>query len=120
MNFEDCLFDAVVDRAALQHNTVSRASKIVSEIYRVLKPDGCFYSTITSQDHKLFFKGKYLGDGAFFDESNEGVRQFYSNHQIYELMSKNFEILEWRKIDDFNVIKNSRTAIIHHLGCKKR
>jgi ubiquinone/menaquinone biosynthesis C-methylase UbiE len=117
LEFDNNYFDAVIERGgSLQCSTFDKGKKIVEEVYSVLKKNGYFYTTITSQDHN----GKYLGNGAFKNDDHDGIRQFYSNHQILELLSKNFKIIEWRKLEDYNVLKNTRTATIHHIGSQKK
>ena len=117
LDFEDQSFDAILDRAALQHNTYEGGKLIIEEVKRVLKKGGYYYLTATSEDHYLFNHGKSLGNGAFIDNEREGVRQFYSNAQIPELFANDVEIVKWHKIENINVLKNSRIGTIHHVGC---
>lgn len=119
MTFPDACFDAVIDRAALQQNTFSQCHRIVEQISRVLKPGGFFYLSAISQDHHLFGRGKDLGEGAYENEDEDGIRQFFSNSQIKALLSPKFEIIRWQKHENFDVLHNRRTATIHHLGCVK-
>lgn len=119
LKFEDSSFDAIIDRAALQHNTFDQCKIILLEISRVLKPGGFLYLSATSQDHHLYGKGKDLGNGAFYDKEREGIRQFFSNSQISELFSDKFKIVRWQKHENFDLLENKRLAVIHHLGCVK-
>ena len=117
--FDDGTFDSVIDRAALQHNRLEVGGKIVDEVHRVLKKGGGYYFTATSQDHLLFNKGESIGAGTYFSEDNEGVRHFFSNHQILELLEGKFQIVKWHKVEDYDVLGNVRVAVIHHVGCTK-
>ncbi|MDA7510497.1 class I SAM-dependent methyltransferase [Verrucomicrobia bacterium] len=119
MTFEDDTFDSVIDRAALQHNRFETSKTIVNEVHRVLKKGGGYYFTATSQDHLLFNQGESIGEGSYFSDHNEGVRHFFSNHQILELLEGKFQIVKWHKMEDYNVLENVRIAVIHHVGCIK-
>lgn len=48
--FENQMFDAVIDRCSIQHNNLQNIELIISEVYRVLKKEGKFYSVMV---HKL-------------------------------------------------------------------
>ena len=107
-------FDVVIDRAAIQHNTYKNAKQIVSEVYRVLKPKGLFYSSLTSDNHCLFGKGKYLGNGDYLNEAHDGVRHFYSRSEIIEIFS-NFEIIKWYHMTRQELPSNEVTNGVYHL-----
>ncbi|MDP2629993.1 MAG: class I SAM-dependent methyltransferase [Candidatus Uhrbacteria bacterium] len=51
--FKDDEFDAVTDIASIQHNSFKNIKKIVDETYRVLKPDGKFFSMMIAEDKSL-------------------------------------------------------------------
>lgn len=44
--FQNEMFDAVIDRCSVQHNTLEEIKTIVSEVHRVLKKEGKFYSVM--------------------------------------------------------------------------
>lgn len=48
--FQKEMFDAVIDRCSIQHNTLENIKTIISEVQRVLKNGGRFYSVMV---HKL-------------------------------------------------------------------
>jgi len=68
LEFENNFFDVVVDRSALQHNTIKDISQITSEIWRVLKVNGLFYSCVTSDIHPIIDL-----------KHNDGINDFYEN-----------------------------------------
>lgn len=119
LNFDDEYFDVVVDRAAIQHNTFKNAKKIVSELYRVLKPNGLFYSSLISDNHYLFGKGKHVGNGDYLNEEMDGVRHFYSKNEVLEIFSS-FEILGWYHVTRQELLNHNRISGIYHVEMVKR
>lgn len=121
LNFDDDYFDVVIDRAAIQHNIFENARRIVSEIHRVLKPSGLFYSSLTSDSHYLFGKGKHCGGGGdyLFSEENEGIRHFYSRSEVLEIFS-GFEILRWYHVTRRELPSNVVTSTVYHVEMVKR
>lgn len=51
--YQDNSFDAVIDSAAIQHNSLVNIKIILKEIYRVLIPKGKIFSTMVSRDNYL-------------------------------------------------------------------
>ena len=47
--FSDSSFDIVFDRQAIQHNTINNIKKTLSEVKRVLKKGGVFFSIMISE-----------------------------------------------------------------------
>lgn len=64
--FPDSYFDFIVDRSSIQHNSLKEISIIHMEIYRVLKKDGYFFSSMiksgTVQSGNTKFFTTYLSD----------------------------------------------------------
>jgi len=50
---KDAQFDAVVDIAAVQHNSPANIKKILAEAHRVLKPGGSLFSMMIADDKSL-------------------------------------------------------------------
>lgn len=50
-------FDAVTDIASIQHNSSQNIKKIISEVYRVLKPGGKFFGTMIAEDKNSNWAG---------------------------------------------------------------
>ena len=48
LNFQNNYFDCVVDRQSMQHNNLEEILKTISEVNRVLKRGGLFYSHLIS------------------------------------------------------------------------
>lgn len=111
-------FDAVIDRAAMQHNLFEDVQKITTEVLRVLKPGGIFYSSFTSENHVKFGQGKNLGNGDFNNEAELGVRHFFSRAQVLELF-KNFQMLNWYSTSRTEILENRLSGEVFHLELRK-
>jgi len=70
--YQDNFFDAVIDSATIQHNSLVNIKIILKEIYRVLKPKGKIFSTMVAQDN-------YLKQGF-------GQIHFFTKPQIKQLL----------------------------------
>ena len=119
LEFDSSFFDVVIDRAALQHNTFNKCKEIVSEVHRVLQPGGIFVLSATSEDHPLFGGGSGLGEGAFVNENEVGVRQFFSRNQIMEMML-NFKIEKWESHSRHDVCTGERLGCVYHICARKK
>ncbi|MBW3019080.1 class I SAM-dependent methyltransferase [Candidatus Woesearchaeota archaeon] len=64
--FPDDFFDCVVDIGSIQHNAFENVHKIVSEIKRVLKPNGKFFGMMMFEDNSLSY---WKGQLHFFKEN---------------------------------------------------
>ncbi|MGA2121587.1 MAG: methyltransferase domain-containing protein [Methanoregula sp.] len=125
--FEDSFFDAVIDIECIYTNSLADTRKIFSEIIRVLKPNGKFYS-------KAFMVGT-AGEGKGSEGTGEpntyrnirdgplsnfaGTQRFISKEDIYRLYSP-------FTIDSIDYVirsdNNGQHEIREHLICcsKKR
>lgn len=76
--YEDNFFDCVFDRASIQHNSFEKQKKIISEVKKVLKKNGKFFSILISETTKpLNFETSYLAE--------EKVRELLSIFRAYTL-----------------------------------
>lgn len=91
LSFDDDYFDAVIERAVLQLNTLQDSLKMLSEMVRVLKPGGSLSCFLLAENISVYGVGDYLGDGDFFNPDNDGIRHFFSRKDIYEAF-KNLEV----------------------------
>ena len=89
LNYPDDFFDAVIDCECIYANTLESSKKILLEINRVLKKNGCFYSRSFAED---MFIGEPL---VKFNEFE------YDNIQTGSLAGKGFT-----RLIDKNGIKN--------------
>lgn len=64
--WEDNTFHIVIDRAAITHNDFTKASRIIGEVSRVMKPNAVFRSVIFS-DRYSTISGKCIGRKSYTD-----------------------------------------------------
>jgi SAM-dependent methyltransferase len=123
--YEDNFFDAVIDIECIYTNSLADTKKIFSEIIRVLKPEGKFYS-------KAFMVGM-AGDGKGSESTGEkntyrniregplsnfsGTQRFISKEDIHTLYSP-------FRIDSIDYVirshNNGQHEIREHLICCSR
>ena len=111
-------FDAVVDVVSIQHNTPENIAKIFSEIHRVLKIDGHFFSLMRSTRDYLCGYGRQIADNTFTDipvgdARGSGVIHFFTLPEIGGSLKGRFR--------EFNIEYTERTinsmsyAIAHYV-----
>jgi SAM-dependent methyltransferase len=96
--YEDNFFDAVADNACITHNSRKDTETILSEIKRVLKPGGRFYSRTFSDSVYLGKSrvekapGEYqeVSDGPF---AGRGFVRVASQNEVKALYGKYFQIV---------------------------
>ena len=66
----------VIDRQAIQHNTIKNINKTILEVERVLKKDGSFYSVMVSEADYDFYT-------TYMTES--GIREILSDFNIISI-----------------------------------
>ena len=96
--FSDLEFDLVIDRAAVTNVNIEIAKTVVTEVHRVLKNDGIFYSEVFSDlassrgdllsDGVLAnIKGPYTGAGHIYFWSRSEIQETYSEGWLLEELS---------------------------------
>ena len=94
--FEDQEFDLVIDRAASTNVNLEIAKTVISEVKRVLKAGGIFYSEVFS-DHASS-RGDLLSDGVLANidgpYSGAGHIYFYSRSEIQEIYNEGWSLEE--------------------------
>lgn len=109
--FTDASFDLVVDRAALTCAGTSAQQKAISEVYRVLKPTGCFLYTPYADTHASNKAGKPGEDGVTVDINGgtlQGVGQirFVARSEISTFLAPDrwkAEVIEYHTFEDVAV-----------------
>lgn len=94
MPFPDAHFDAVVERAVLQQNSLEVARKVVAEMRRVLKPGGGICCSLAAEGHFLFGQGEYRGEGDFHNPEHDGMRHFFARRDVLDVFA-GFDLLRW-------------------------
>lgn len=96
--FTDFEFDAVIDSEALYCNSLEKTKSIISEIYRVLKPSGLFFSRTfasgsygdktgvkVSEDMWITSEGSLAGKGPSRFTRKEQIKELYSDFKLEEV-----------------------------------
>jgi ubiquinone/menaquinone biosynthesis C-methylase UbiE len=112
--YEGNYFDVVIDNECMYANSESDSHKILSEVKRVLKPGGLFYSRTFSE--KMFIGNSYKQYSTFeFDEIKEGnlagkgfVRLINEVH-IQEMYGKYFTL---KSVDFLSYSSNNKSNIV--------
>ena len=120
--YKNNYFDYVVDCECLYSNSKKDSKKILSEVNRVLKKNGYFFSKTfakSSVGEGLFKKNKkHISSKARYIKKGYGVARISTLPEIKKLYSVDFEIknieLEFRT---YNYLKNSIKEWV--LTCKK-
>ena len=71
--YDDNFFNAVIDAASIQHNAFESITKIIGEVYRVLKKNGKYFGMLIESDVEL-------SDNQFFTHyfNKQEVRGLFS------------------------------------------
>jgi ubiquinone/menaquinone biosynthesis C-methylase UbiE len=123
--YKDNYFDAVVDIVSMQHITFSEHLKVYSEVRRVLKPGGFFFSYhLGNKSFSYKHGGGRLIDKFTIDNvsnskaplANNGITCFPTAKAIEQILEK----MKFRNISIENVIKtyNNGSIKIHYLVIK--
>ena len=118
LEFDNNFFDIVVDRSAIQHNTIKNVEQIISEIRRVLKVNGLFYSCITSDLHPVFDSKQKSGNNDYFDDEI-GNWHLFSKSDIIKIFD-GFKILKWYHKIRYDLPDNIIKEGCYHMELKKK
>lgn len=95
--FKDNFFDAVISTQVIHHNFHEKVNYCISEIVRVLKPNGIIFITVSARKFKgraTKFKVADLNTYVMLDGDEKGLPHFiYSKKLLYEDFNS-FEILD--------------------------
>ncbi|MCK4553670.1 class I SAM-dependent methyltransferase [Candidatus Parcubacteria bacterium] len=95
--YESNFFDCVFDRMAIQHNPKENMQKFFNEVFRALKPNGLFFSILTS-------KANY-----------NLITSYLSKKEIKKLAAKFSDV----KIDYCKLSLDNKLSLIYYLTAKK-
>lgn len=115
LSFENNSFDAVVDIQSIQHNRINEIKKIFSEVFRVLKKGGKFFSLSVSKEDHAIRKGeeieentlKNIREGTF---EGVGITHFFTIKELYRMLN-NFNKIN---IESYKRSFNDRTEKISY------
>jgi ubiquinone/menaquinone biosynthesis C-methylase UbiE len=103
--YADAQFDAVADNACLTHNSLKNMPQILTEIKRVLKPQGLFYSRTFTDRVYVGQKKRELAPLEFTDVSDgpfggRGFVRLMTREGIQQVYGKLFQILSIDRRED--------------------
>lgn len=119
MPFADGQFDAVVERAVLQQNSLEVAKNVVAEMGRVLKPGGGICCSLAAEGHFLFGQGDYRGSGDFFNPDHDGMRHFFARRDVLDVFA-GFDLLRWSLHTRQDVLGNRTVEQYYVVEGRKR
>lgn len=120
--FDENSFDGVVDNECLYANNETNTVLILSEINRVLKPDGLFYSRTFSKEmfSDMEFENKFeftdIADGIL---KGKGFVRLVDNDRISALYGKLFNIVSVDKLE-YTQYNSSQKISEYIIICQKR
>ena len=98
--FKDNLFDTVISIQVIHHNLHNKIKFCISEIERVLKPDGVIFITVAAKRHKRnTTKSKMIESRTYIplDGEEKGLPHFFYNKNLMKKDFRNFKILNIHK-----------------------
>lgn len=122
--WDDSSIDIFLDRGCLTQISFNDISAILAEVYRVLSPDGLFFSfTLFGDDSSDLSFGKLVGERTYDDFksgyfSKVGKTSVYSQETLRKLLVK-FEILKMKKSVSIDLLEHSELATYSFIAQKK-
>lgn len=121
--FEDQVFDGIFDNECLYCNNEQNTSLILSEISRLLKCDGLFYSRSFSSE--MFIGKERNAEEYEFTNiiegplSGKGFVRLMNEQKIHSLYSKNFNILSVDKLE-YTQYNSAQKISEYIIVCQKK
>ncbi len=122
--YPDGLFDAVIDVASIECNTVANVKEIFAQVHRVLRAGGKFFSIAIKTGSYGYREGDEIERNTFTNvrtgpHKGQGIIHFFTEREIRRLLSlnqfKNVEI-EWSA----RTVNNQKTKIIHWIATAQK
>jgi cyclopropane fatty-acyl-phospholipid synthase-like methyltransferase len=88
-------FDALISTGVIQHNTMQKIRKIITEIKRAVRKHGRILVTVASMNHHEYGKGRRVGKNTFVILSGEHkglLRHYFARNELRKLFD-GFKIL---------------------------
>jgi ubiquinone/menaquinone biosynthesis C-methylase UbiE len=118
LDYDDLLFDTVLDSSAVQHNTWKNILAIHSEIHRVLKPNGFFWGRMINIETSAMETGKEVEKNTFSNiedglASSIALTHRFSLEEVNILMKKYVNV----KVDRmFHTADNGQHSMGHYIA----
>lgn len=111
--YDNSTFDVVMANHMLYH--VEDIGKALSEIYRVLKPGGYFYSSTVGQNHMIEIRDIMLKfKSETMDIKSSDITSRFQLENGVEMLKKWFDCIEMKRYED-NLIVTEVTPIIDYI-----
>ncbi len=98
-------FDCIFSKDVISHSDTEGVKKILSEIFRVMKPNGECYLTLGSKNGWGFHQPwPIVDDNTKIRTENgpeNGIPHFYADIELIEKLFKDYEIISVQHINDF-------------------
>lgn len=118
--FEDVGFDFIIAYNSIYHTDSIGIRSVISEIERVLKPEGEIFLTFLSKHDRSFLveDNKQIDEWTKLKKEEDGseLPHFYVDHADIVGLFKNFKILSIRQIENFY---NNKSSLHYCVYAKK-
>jgi len=109
--WEDNSFNFICDNLAITHNDLNTIKKTLSEVYRVLKERGLFYSKVWGSSSYGLNTGELIEEGTFTKLQdgpckNYGISHFFTYEEIRALYGEIFKEISVEKIQRTKLSQN--------------
>lgn len=110
--FKDNYFDAIICSSVIHHQHLKQIKNSISEIYRVLKQNGCILVDFMSLEDDSFGLGGEIGKNTFIGsrEGEEDVPHHYTDVNKLKKLFKNFRDIRIFK-NEYNLVIDSKNKI---------
>jgi ubiquinone/menaquinone biosynthesis C-methylase UbiE len=113
MPFDDNFFDAIIAIYILEHNTLAGLKKTISELDRVLKPNGILIATLISTKDPRCGSGKKIEPNTFtaLEDPAEGggIHRFSDEEEVKTLFAR-FNLIDLKEKTGFSERRKMRCA----------
>ncbi|MBU0648793.1 class I SAM-dependent methyltransferase [Patescibacteria group bacterium] len=113
MPFENDFFDAVIAVYSLEHNTLAGLRKTISELERVIKPDGILIATLISTKDPRHGTGKEIEPNTYADikdpAETDVPHRFSDRNEVKELFAE-FRLIDAKEKTGYSERREMRTV----------
>ncbi|MFH1364036.1 MAG: methyltransferase domain-containing protein [Candidatus Aenigmatarchaeota archaeon] len=103
--YPDDSFDAIVAVHTIEHNTMEGLKKTISELKRVLKPNGILVTTLISRNDPRYGEGEELEPNTYIkidDPAESGVEHHFSDKNEIDELFSGFRLIKIEEVEGFS------------------
>jgi len=120
--YKDSFFDLIIDQMSITHNLEKDVEIIIDNMHRILKKDSIFITSFHSVKNPNLKYGKKNGNN--YDKFKKGSFKysdivFASNYKTLKKKFTKFEILDFKEIINYNLLKNKIESSFFTIVLKK-